>query len=211
MCSGIRDAHNLAWKLDLVLAGHADDALLDTYQPEREPQVRLITEKGIELGRVQTMRDPAKARERDDRLLAQRRTRQRSEKLRFPGLTGGLVAGGGEFFPQGRVRSNGGEALFDSVVGAGWCIVASEPGLLDELTVAHRDAWNSIGGKIAVVTQPPTADAIEDVDGAYRAWFAAHSCSVAVVRPDWYLYGTARSSRELIELLDGLTGSFRRL
>jgi hypothetical protein len=125
-------------------------------------------------------------------------------------LTGGLVAGSGEFFPQGRVCLNGSEALFDAVVGAGWCIVASEPGVLDDLTAAHRDAWNAIGGKTAVITQPPTAGAIEDVDGAYRAWFAAHSCLAAVVRPDWYLYGTARSSRELTELLDGLKGSFRR-
>jgi 2-polyprenyl-6-methoxyphenol hydroxylase-like FAD-dependent oxidoreductase len=210
MCSGIRDAHNLAWKLDLVSTGRADDALLDTYQPEREPQVRFITEKGIELGRVQTTRDPAKARERDDRLLAQRRAHQRPEKLRFPGLTSGLIAGGGEFFPQGRVRRNGSETLFDAVVGAGWCIVASEPGVLDELTAAHGDAWSAIGGKTAVIGKPPSAGAIEDVDGTYRAWFADHSCLAAVVRPDWYLYGTACSGRELTELLDGLKGSFRR-
>ena len=31
MCSGIRDAANLAWKLDSVLAGRASDALLDSY------------------------------------------------------------------------------------------------------------------------------------------------------------------------------------
>jgi 2-polyprenyl-6-methoxyphenol hydroxylase-like FAD-dependent oxidoreductase len=35
MCSGLRDAVNLAWKLDLVLKGTAPDALLDTYAPER--------------------------------------------------------------------------------------------------------------------------------------------------------------------------------
>ena len=86
MCSGIRDSHNLAWKLDLVLAGRADDALLDTYQREREPHVRFITEKAIEYGRVQTVRDPIKARERDERLLAQRRAHQEPEKLRYPGL-----------------------------------------------------------------------------------------------------------------------------
>ena len=70
MCSGIRDAHNLAWKLNLVLAGRAGEALLDTYQPEREPHVRFITEKAIELGRVQTLRDPNAARQRDERMLA---------------------------------------------------------------------------------------------------------------------------------------------
>ena len=47
MCSGIRDSHNLAWKLDLVLRGYADAAILDTYQPEREPHVRFITEKAM--------------------------------------------------------------------------------------------------------------------------------------------------------------------
>src|SRR5262249_14941609 len=34
MCSGIRDAANLAWKLDLVLAGKAPEAVLDTYASE---------------------------------------------------------------------------------------------------------------------------------------------------------------------------------
>jgi 3-(3-hydroxy-phenyl)propionate hydroxylase len=34
--SGVQDADNLAWKLDLVLRGLADDRLLDTYATERE-------------------------------------------------------------------------------------------------------------------------------------------------------------------------------
>jgi hypothetical protein len=35
--TGIHDAHNLAWKLALVLKGAADPALLDTYDSERRP------------------------------------------------------------------------------------------------------------------------------------------------------------------------------
>jgi 3-(3-hydroxy-phenyl)propionate hydroxylase len=34
--SGIQDAENLAWKLDMVLAGRAPDSLLDSYASERE-------------------------------------------------------------------------------------------------------------------------------------------------------------------------------
>ena len=34
--SGVQDAENLAWKLDLVLKGLAEDSLLDTYATERE-------------------------------------------------------------------------------------------------------------------------------------------------------------------------------
>jgi 2-polyprenyl-6-methoxyphenol hydroxylase-like FAD-dependent oxidoreductase len=37
MNTGIQDAHNLAWKLGMVLAGHAGDRLLDSYQAERRP------------------------------------------------------------------------------------------------------------------------------------------------------------------------------
>ena len=35
----IQDAFNLGWKIGAVLAGHADEALLDTYQSERRPIV----------------------------------------------------------------------------------------------------------------------------------------------------------------------------
>ena len=208
MCSGIRDSHNLAWKLDLVLTGKADDMLLDTYQAEREPHVRFITEKAIELGRVQTMRDPVRARERDERLLARRSANQGPDKLRYPGLTGGLVTGGGEFFPQGVVRADGVKVLFDDAVGSGWCIVA-EPGLLDTLPTAHLAIWKAFGGRTATVTGPQNAGALDDVDGTYARWFAAHSCSVAVIRPDWYVYGTARDGRELAALLDRLDRSLK--
>jgi putative polyketide hydroxylase len=35
--TGIADAHNLAWKLAAVCSGEATDALLDTYESERQP------------------------------------------------------------------------------------------------------------------------------------------------------------------------------
>ena len=214
MCSGMRDSHNLAWKLDLVLTGRADDALLDTYQPEREPHVRFITEKAIELGRVQTLRDPAAAAARDARLLAQRRAKQAPEKVSLPGLSAGFVANGGEYFPQGRVRAGAEEGRFDDIVGRGWCIVTSDPVALGAITAGQRRAWEEMGGRVAAVTATPNdaehlAGAFEDVDGRYGGWFAAHACSVAVVRPDWYLYGTARDGRELTELLDRIARSLR--
>jgi len=35
--AAMHDVHNLAWKLDAVLSGRADEALLDTYDAERRP------------------------------------------------------------------------------------------------------------------------------------------------------------------------------
>jgi len=43
--TGIADAHNLAWKLRMVLEGTAGPRLLDTYEPERQPQCELIVEQ----------------------------------------------------------------------------------------------------------------------------------------------------------------------
>jgi hypothetical protein len=43
--TGVQDAHNLAWKLALVLAGVAGPALLDTYDLERRPIGELTVEQ----------------------------------------------------------------------------------------------------------------------------------------------------------------------
>ena len=42
MNTGLQDAYNLAWKLALVVKGHANDALLDTYEAERIPVARRL-------------------------------------------------------------------------------------------------------------------------------------------------------------------------
>lgn len=47
MNCGIADAHNLAWKLAGVLAGWADPALLDSYQPERQPIARACADASL--------------------------------------------------------------------------------------------------------------------------------------------------------------------
>lgn len=43
--TGIADAHNLAWKLALVLKGAASPELLDTYEPERRPASSFTVEQ----------------------------------------------------------------------------------------------------------------------------------------------------------------------
>ena len=61
LCSGLRDAANLAWKLDLALDGRAAPALLDSYESERMPSARAAIEFSIELGKVICVPDPAEA------------------------------------------------------------------------------------------------------------------------------------------------------
>jgi 2-polyprenyl-6-methoxyphenol hydroxylase-like FAD-dependent oxidoreductase len=44
MNTGIQDVWNLAWKLDLVLHGHGDDRLLESYMAERRPVIKQTIE-----------------------------------------------------------------------------------------------------------------------------------------------------------------------
>lgn len=44
MNTGLQDAHNLGWKLALVIQGRADNTLLDSYQAERKPVIKEVVE-----------------------------------------------------------------------------------------------------------------------------------------------------------------------
>ncbi|MFP3435802.1 FAD-dependent monooxygenase, partial [Paraburkholderia sp. SIMBA_061] len=65
MCSGLRDAWNLAWRFDLILKGIARDDVLDGYTPERRPQVRAVIDASIAMGQVVCISDPEQAARRD--------------------------------------------------------------------------------------------------------------------------------------------------
>ena len=61
LCAGLRDAANLAWKLDHCVRHGASDDLLDTYQSERHPHVQAYVETALKLGRLINMDDPKQA------------------------------------------------------------------------------------------------------------------------------------------------------
>lgn len=52
MCTGLRDAENLCWKLAAVLRGEASADLLDSYAEERVPHARDMVEWSVEVGRL---------------------------------------------------------------------------------------------------------------------------------------------------------------
>src|SRR5271157_777063 len=49
MSSGVRDAHNLAWKLEAVLRKGADPKLIDTYQSERKPHAKEMIDISVKM------------------------------------------------------------------------------------------------------------------------------------------------------------------
>jgi len=55
--TGVQDAHNLAWKLALVLSGRAPEQLLDTYEVERAPVATFTVEQAYTRYVVRTAPD----------------------------------------------------------------------------------------------------------------------------------------------------------
>ncbi|WP_410631623.1 bifunctional 3-(3-hydroxy-phenyl)propionate/3-hydroxycinnamic acid hydroxylase [Amycolatopsis sp. cmx-4-83] len=201
MCSGVRDAQNLAFKLDLVLRGAAGDAILDTYQSEREPHVRAVIEKGVELGRAQTIRDPELAAERDRRLLAERAAAARPANLRLPGLGPGFVGpGGGELSVQGRVDDGARVDRLDQVVGGGFHFLVTE----EALSELDQQALAVAGVRVVAFGEQPGGPVVVDVDGTYRRWFDELGATAVAVRPDLYVFGAGTDPKGLaLALLDG--------
>lgn len=192
MCSGIRDAANLAWKLDLVLAGKVPDAILDTYGAERAPSVRQAIDFSVGLGRVICVPDAAAAAARDAAMIPAASDGQMTVPPPLPGLGTGILrqgdAHGGALFVQGMVSRRGRAGRFDDVVGSGWVLLGPSADPLGHLD-ADLAAWfASIGGVGAHVGG---GGPIVDIDGTYAEWFARAGVDVALQRPDFYLFGTA--------------------
>ncbi|MEU9386710.1 bifunctional 3-(3-hydroxy-phenyl)propionate/3-hydroxycinnamic acid hydroxylase, partial [Streptomyces sp. NPDC048279] len=54
LCSGLRDAYNLSWKLARVLRQGADEGLLGTYASERKPHARHVIRLAVAMGWAMT-------------------------------------------------------------------------------------------------------------------------------------------------------------
>ncbi len=212
MCQGLRDATNLVWKLDRVLKGASADELLDSYSAERKQHVIELTGRIKAIGQSICERDPATARRRDAQVLAEgggkplALTRQEI----IPPLRTGFVseaesAARGSLFPQPRIVRDGVVRLLDQITG---------PGLRVLIDGRRGDASSLVALCAAYEELPATAiapagagkpGALEEIDGVLAGWFDRHGVAAAVVRPDHYVFGTARNAAELGHLLREFT------
>ena len=173
MCSGLRDAANLAWKLDRVIRGRSTPELLDTYQAEREPHVRQIVESAVGFGRLICTTDPDVAAARDRDMLAAR------------AAGGGNVGGGGgPALPVGPLVAGLGrpslqpcvaqddapEVRLDDVVGQRFAVLLNSAQPLGP-------GWADLD---SVVLDAEHVPEVADV-------LAALGATAAVIRPDRYV------------------------
>lgn len=213
MCQGIRDAMNLIWKLALVRRGQAAPTLLDSYQVERIPHVRRTTEVAKEFGQTICERDPERARERDERLMAEMRANPGGtvRQSLIPGLVAGFIdrqAPAGELFPQPRViNCLGEENLLDRFTGQQFRVVMAESfDRPDELVaqLERRLVERTLPITLVRLTSedPQEEHQYRELDDLLGDWMTKQGCRVLLVRPDHYVYGGARTLEEAVALFE---------
>lgn len=216
MGAGMRDAMNLAWKLDLVLSERAGDRLLDTYTSERMPNVQHFIGFSMELGKVICITDPEIAAARDAQMLAVREHPELAPPAPPPPRLGPGVLRtddplAGLPFIQGKVTRNGQTGLFDDIVGRGFCLMSpvGDPGSV--LSSSSREFLTSLGGLTAFLVRDASAAAghVLDENGTYSDWFTANRCAVVLTRPDGYLFGAASDLQDAEELVSALASFLR--
>lgn len=222
MCSGLRDAANLAWKLDLVLSGVCEPAVLGTYPTERRDHLQHAISMSVALGRTICVLDEDEARARDERMIASHGDPREvlppmpperlgegvwDAALTPPALRATLT-------PQFRVRDGEVSGLLDDVVSdvvPGFLLLGYGVDPAVNLTEEQTAVCDQLGVRSVMLveaserparsarTRALTAD-----DERARDWFGAAEVTVVLVRPDFYAYGAVADPGRAGELIDRL-------
>jgi len=216
MCAGLRDNWNLAWKLDLVLKGQADDSLLDTYQVERRPHARDVIDLSMYLGKVICISDPKVAAERDKAFFEGTAT----PPPPFPSLAHGILhydnreeaaSPAGALCPHGTVSYKGRQGRFDDLVGLGFVLVLRDADARRALTKENIAVLRQLGGHIVHLAETEGSDdSVVDLDRKFIPFMDELGLVAMLVRPDFFMYGGARKAEQIQTLVADLATDLRR-
>lgn len=210
MCAGVRDVGNLCWKLTAVIHGELPDSVLDSYQAERLPHVKEVTNRAVKVGELIIERSPWKAMLRNHFFRAATKVRAFNTWLlnnrwlpdaRYPS---GLLAHNGNaavgwLIPQPWVTDEKGDIVrFDDVTGGRWVVLHNGPG--------NWESWQSVeapGIRVVGSGGTGTPGGVVDRDGVLGRWLADKNASVIVLRPDGFVYAAAGPGQALPPPPDG--------
>ena len=202
MNSGIRDAHNLAWKLAAVMRGRLPPSLLDSYEVERRDHVAGMIDLALRMGRI--MGPPSRLR-----------GWWTQTAFRVAGLWPPLRSWFGEmkykpkpFFRQGFLvpsdnplvgrlvsqplvrATDGTERLLDDAAGSGFVLLGVD--VLPDVLEKAASVFDWGGTPVARLTLATTGTAARDeaaltVVGQIEPTLAAARGSILLLRPDRYV------------------------
>ncbi|WP_037507481.1 bifunctional 3-(3-hydroxy-phenyl)propionate/3-hydroxycinnamic acid hydroxylase [Rhizorhabdus wittichii] len=212
LCAGLRDAANIAWKLEQVERHGTAASLLDSYEIERKPHVTEIVRHAKAFGLIIGELDRERALARDTVLAEQLRTGAVStERQAFiPPLHQGFLENGcpsaGQVFVQPRILRDGREHLMDDVIGPSFAVFANAEAL-DALDASLVREWLRIGGTLLLSgdeCEEAPIETLDESDGRVAGWLERESKAAVIVRPDRYVYGAADDGRALATMMADL-------
>lgn len=199
MQSGMRDGHNLAWKMARVIKGELPEAWLDTYETERRPNVEFFTGMAVALGRVIKQEATPEEIEAMNRVPEGLVTPFEPPLVAPPSMTAGWIHGEpgdasviGRMLPQPLMSSAIGRmARLDELIGHGFVLVGDDLDPVTLLTPAEKVAWDRLGAQYVAV-RPKTvhsqsASDLIDLDDALLPWMRRYRARVVAVRPDKFV------------------------
>jgi hypothetical protein len=197
MGTGIRDAMNLFWKLDLILSGKASDAILETYKAERYPHAKWTVAQSVSIGKI------------IEGICAQQEGKDFAPDdndgygVKFPHLPSGIFKDASDEIsgypcPQPLLLRDEVKQLSDRVVGSKFCVFT-------------RDNISKLSDKAEKIVKALDIQIIElsekdDEENRMEKIFALYK--LIIVRPDRYVYGGIKSLKDTSKIIESLETSF---
>ena len=213
MNSGIRDAHNLAWKLAAVCKSSMGPRLLESYEAERRPHVRQMIDLALQIGRIMGPPNPfvGQLTQTAFRMLGVwPPVRDYFGQMRYkpkPRFTDGFllrttVLGGhpaiGRLIPQPRVIDACGRSVpLDELLGDGFSLIAVTSDAAGFVQATSAPVFAKLGAVRLAISEihPPDVEASDavrtacDPAGTLNRLADQRSDFVFMVRPDRYVIG----------------------
>ena len=194
---GMRDAANLAFKLDLVLGGRAPDSLLDTYEAERKPACSETIKGAVHNGGLMRSTHPVTGRLRDVLLLLARSSKLvagflHSRGMRKPpyqvGLVGSGPGAGAPFLRTEVLTTDGSPACIDDVLGVRFALIALDEATGEAVERFRRD----LHGVVLRIDRD-----VREPGGRLERWLKRRGVRAVIVRPDRYVFDAGNDCDEL--------------
>jgi 3-(3-hydroxy-phenyl)propionate hydroxylase len=217
MNSGIRDAHNLAWKLAAVVQRRLGPKLLDSYETERRDHVWAMIRLALRMGSIMAPKSRLRGLLTQLFFKALRVYKPASDyvvQMKYkpkPRFSEGFLAktnenllgrSVGELFPQPYVvTAKGQRLLLDEVLGGGFSLLVRTDNASEAFTSPDLDSLEQIAPRRVIVlpaSAPFTAingvTVVREADSSLSGILGDHPDTILLLRPDRYIAAVLRPS-----------------
>ena len=209
MNAGLRDAHNLSWKLFLVCKGKSGPSLLQSYETERREPCWAMIQLAVAMGDIVMPKDHSDITFRTslvkwmDRFPAAREFITHMKFKPPPRYTDGIFvnldnqefAGSlvGQMLPQIPVKYlNGTHVKLDKILGHGFTLIVQDESTLEFLHQIKHQLWSGLSCQIVAIGErltaaPDNVIRLQPKSDPTLKQLRSHRDQIILIRPDRYV------------------------